>query len=220
MYLLSNGEIEALIKGVTAQAGQCCTEPSPSVFDSLHRNIRTRIEDCLGVQHLYRYTWADTFEIGSCESNNRVLLRLSNAFINEVDSVKVFNSDGSANACTTEVDQRMGLVELTLPKGRYRIQYIAGFEADEVTKVLKGTPDWMRAAAQAALRLWLLASSNSSIPKEVALGELTAAARRELAIRIYQRYDRPRGNVVWPIRDCVAVAPAAAPTENGSPVAW
>lgn len=222
MYMLSFAEIDSLNKGLAVNGAAYCGEPTPDSYDTLQRVTRARVEDALDIESLERWTWADSFDIPAMCSNRPVRLRLTNAFINEPESVIFKDSNGSAIVCTPRVDQRMGVVEVTLPKGSYTVEYVAGFEADANLKILKRLPDWMKGVALAVLRQWCLANNNGSFPKDVrqaavVIGEMT---RAETNSRVFKRYDRPRMDVIWPIGSCMSVGPAPAATDNGSYRAW
>lgn len=220
MYLVSYQEIESLSKGLAVSNGMCCGSPETDALDTLQRAIRSRVEAACNIESLTRYTWADTFQIPQISANRPVVLRLTNAFIDNPEGVVIKDSSASAIDCTMDVDQRMGMVELTLPAGRYSVEYASGFEADPTTRVFKKTPDWMHAIALVAARDWLVTTNSGSIPKDVALGDLTASIKRLIHSYVYSRYDRPRGEVIWPLRSCRAVGPAPAFLDDGSYRAW
>lgn len=229
MYITTLAEVQSLLDGVQFNKAGCCGGAPTDALDTFLRNMRTRVESALNIESLERYTWRDTFEIDRCHSGRPVSLRLTNAFINEPESVKITTRNGTElfpgvpdpdAHWADEVDCRLGVVHLgSATSGIVKVEYVSGFEVDD-DKVFTKTPDWMHTVALAALRTWMLGAQKVAGTDQVALRDMAAQANRELMVRIYERYDRPRGSVLWPIRDVVAVGPAAPATDSVRYKGW
>lgn len=196
MYILSS---EDITKGTSANldqgAGASCCTPGPGGFDSIQREIRTRVEGCLEVQALARLQNKDTFVVSGA-FQQRLTLRLANAFLS-ADPVRFVNEDEEdLEIAISQVNRLHGLVTVTLDPGTYQIMYTSGFTADSY-KVFEKVPDWMKSIALAALLNWLR-SMGLKTSKDVSHSALSRSALRELHARVYERYQRQRAEVTYP----------------------
>ncbi|MGZ7204897.1 hypothetical protein ACXWOS_10650, partial [Streptococcus pyogenes] len=71
--------------------------------------------------------WVDHFEIPRASANRLVVLRLSNAFIDNRQSVVIEVSGQEEPVEPLRVDTRLGMVYATLPAGAIRVKYTSGF---------------------------------------------------------------------------------------------
>lgn len=220
MYLLDRQQIEDMVRGLAAN-GNCCDSPSGPAYVTLQSAARTRIEEALNIAHLLRGVWVDRFRIPHTLANRPVTLRLSNAFIDDRESVVISVSGAEEPVAVEDVDTRLGLVTATLPAGLVSVKYTSGFPVGSAdTKKFEHTPEWMQTIALAAIRSWVLATASGAQPKDISLGQLTAAIRHELSTRIYGRYDRPRAGVVWPIGSMAPVDEVPAEFKPLEARAW
>lgn len=220
MYLITTEQMRDTMAGLTIGGQQHCGVPNTQVFDTLQRNIRTRVESALNIEQIARGSWIDTFYISPQQANRPVALRLTNAFLEAPEATVITLLDGSATDCTMDVDSRYGIVYTTLPAGDYKVAYVAGFEAEAGSKVFKRLPDWLVSVATAVMAGWLRATAVTGVPAHVSLGDLTPALQREIQTRIYERYDRPRASVVWPCRSARSNGAAPLPVVTGGEAAW
>lgn len=220
MYLLDRQQIEDMVVGLMAN-GACCSSPSGPAYATLQSAARTRIEEAMNIEHLLRGVWVDHFHIPRASANRAVVLRLSNAFIDNRQSVVIGVSGEDEPVEPLRVDTRLGLVYASLPAGAASVKYTSGFPL-ESTDTLKfaHTPEWMQTIALAAIRQWVLATASGAQPKDVSLGGLTAAIKHEIATRVYNRYDRPRAGVLWPQGSLEPVDEAPATFNELEARAW
>jgi len=220
MYLLDRQQIEDMVLGLAGN-GNCCSAPAGPAYATLQSAARTRIEEALNIAHLLRGVWVDRFRIPHTLANRSVTLRLSNAFIDDRESVVISASGVDEPFTVEDVDTRLGLVTATLPGGVVSVKYTSGFPVKSAdTQKFDHTPEWMQTIALAAIRSWVLATATGAQPKDISLGQLTAAIRHEISTRVYGRYDRPRAGVVWPMGSMAPVDEVPAEFNTLEARAW
>lgn len=146
-------------------------------------------------------------------------LRLSNGFV-DLDSLVLTDSLGAPGIANPDatypfLDERMGILELTNPwtDGLFSVTYLSGlpvrtvdlngdpYDADAVPVLDISNEEWIEAGLMACLALL-----ERTIPLDVKIDVtlrsaypfIDAAVRQELAAYIYQSYQRPRYNCLYP----------------------
>lgn len=171
-----------------------------------------RLEDAMNVATLVRGNFTDYFTLAGRVAQP-IVLRLHNGYV--VDgTVKLLDAEGSEiDASAIDfTDLENGTVTLARPlRGKVAVQYTSGFEAKPSKEpapgeqpppinewVLQDVPEWMKALASLYLVEWFrTARVSPNIPKSVSLSAMESSLRRHINIRTYERYMRPRVNVVW-----------------------
>lgn len=210
MLLISPDEVSQ-VTGVSC-GGSGAGGSAEAALIAVLGKITPRLEDAMNVASLLRGNFTDFFSL-SGRNAEPIVLRLSNGYV--VDgSVKLHNSEGvEIDASAIDfIDYEYGTVTLSRAlRGRVAVTYTSGFEAkpepepapgDTVppvnTWILQGVPEWMKALASLYLVEWYrTARVSPSIPKGVSISAMDSSLRRHVHVRTYERYMRPRVNVVW-----------------------
>ena len=174
--------------------------------------VTPRIEDAMNVASLVRGDFIDSFYLPAMNSRcDRQIarLRLSNGYLLGGAPLTITDSDGEAIDPTfiELVDEENGVIELNQwTKGRWSVAYTSGFEVpalpdplpdgyDPDARVLLAVPEWIHALCAALVIQWYRASVVSpKLPKNVSLTALDQMLRKEIYMRVYGRYLRPRVN--------------------------
>lgn len=204
MFILSAQQIAETVSGLAA--GQACSAPAQSNFDTLLHSVRTRIEEAMNVRSLERKVWVDHFDVPTEADGLPITLRLSNGLLQEDSGILLNSAIDGALTVDHEVDRHMGLVMVTLAAGKHKITYSSGFLADAGTGVFINHPEWLQSIAKLTMMHVVRLSSTGAIPKDVSYGALTTAMVRELATRVYARYMRPRAGCLWAYREAREIA--------------
>lgn len=186
-----------------------------------------RIEDAMNVASLVYGETTDIFSLDSptpafLQSNAKagaggssmwrgVVLRLSNGYVHR-DTDNPITITGPDNNVVTafKADLRYGLITLPLPwhGGEYTVTYRAGLKIAPVdpqaspppVPVFEDVPEWLRGLTVAFLILWYRTSLlTPKTPVGFRFGELIAPLRHEIYARVYERYQRPRSNLYFPV---------------------
>lgn len=195
-YLLTSKQIEDAL----GAAG--CTKPGDQPIDQYIvalGMVLSRVEGLLNVQTLVRGVYTDTFTVLD-ERQSGQLLRLSNAFLPSPLSCAL--TDGSGNAIgNLGVDRLHGIVHAPrLSRGVHTVTYMSGLEVD-ADGFFVDVPNWLTSIAINCIVIWYrLGVINPRMPKDGSLSysALMHATIRELQTRVYESYQRPRVDVLWP----------------------
>ncbi len=175
-----------------------------------------RIEDLMDVASLTFGETTDTFEFEapfiSSDAYRPKRARVNNGYlVNSEDApITITNPNGDVLLDTEyTVDLRYGL--FTFPSwlvGTYTITYSAGFTATEgdedaspvVPSLFEDVPAWIEGVIVTLLTTWYrTVAIQIKVAENVAYEEVMSALYRELAVRVYKRYMRPRGDVIFPV---------------------
>ena len=175
-------------------------------------NLNDPLAASLGIKEFARNDWNDTFDVPkplflSDTYTRDIRFRLANGFV-VGSSVIVTGPDGEVvTAPEMLIDEELGII--TLPSysiGRYTIAYTAGFatpadtEPPQAVVVFEDVPQFIKGAITAQFVLWARVNLLSQkILNTINFREAETALRRDIANRIYSRYQRPRANVAWPV---------------------
>lgn len=209
MLLISPDEVSQAT-GVTCGGG--AGGSAEAALITILGKILPRLEDAMNVATLLRGNFTDYFSL-SGRNAEPIVLRLSNGYVVE-GSVMLHDSEGGTiDASAIDfIDYEYGTVNLARQmRGRVAVSYSSGFEAKPVPEpaegqeppplnawVLQNVPEWMKALASLYLVEWYrTARVAPQIPKGVSLSAMEASLRRHVHVRTYERYMRPRVNVVW-----------------------
>lgn len=172
--------------------------------------ITPRVEDAMNVAFLARGAFVDSFYLTAmnsrCRTHQVARLRLSNGYLVDGQPVTVLDADGNDVSTDIElVDEKLGVVELnTWKRGRYTVAYTSGFEVpadpdpvpdgfDPDSKVLVGVETWIQALCSALVVEWYRSTLLApKLPQNVNLSALDQMLRKEIYVRVYGRYLRPR----------------------------
>lgn len=206
-------------KVLAVAIGAKCGGSAPSADDegmnTVLNLILPRIEDAMNVASLVRGSFTDHFFMGAPTRNELISgrpaqLRLSNGLI---DKTSLVVTDANNNVLTTDVvslNDEYGIVEVAgWSRGHYAISYESGFEPEPVPdpvpegynpnfRILQDVPDWIQGiAVDLVVAWWRTQKLSPSVPKNVAYAALDGAIRRDVYVRVYGRYMRPRVGVTW-----------------------
>lgn len=208
---------------VAVAVGAKCGGKTPDSNDeqiiTILNLILPRIEDAMNVASLVRGNFTDSFYLSKpsrrqrADERERIQLRLSNGYVDPT-SIVVTGSDGNAVAheiVTVETsDAEFGIVNLSSwERGAYRVAYTSGFKPsdppqdppegyDPNSRVLQNVPDWITGLAiDLVVQWWRTQNINPSVPKAASYAALDSALRRDIYVRVYGRYMRPRVGVIW-----------------------
>lgn len=206
-------------KVLAAAIGAKCGGSAPSADDegmvTVLNLILPRVEDAMNVASLVRGTFTDHFFLGTPsrsdrESGKPAQLRLSNGII---DKTSLTVTDANNNVLATDVialNDEYGIVDVSgWGRGHYAISYQSGFEPtpipdpipdgfDPNSRILQGVPDWILGiAVDLVVGWWRTQKLSPSAPKNVSYAALDSALRRDIYVRVYGRYMRPRVGVIW-----------------------
>lgn len=209
-----------------AQAiGMNCGGSSPETDDpkmlQVLNYMTPRIEGALNVESLVRGDYVDHFYLAPMPrytGDRRVQrLRLSNGFLVK-DTALVTGPDGATYETDSlpNVDLEKGIIDLySWQRGVYSIAYTSGFEPtpaleipdplpdpytpqDLDLRILQNIPTWMEAIAINVMLVWFRAgSAKPNFPKDISFGQVSLLLQREILARIYEKYMRPRVDVMF-----------------------
>jgi hypothetical protein len=174
--------------------------------------ITPRVEDALNVATLVRGDFVDSFYLTGMNARSErpiARLRLSNGFLTEESDIAITDLDGEPiDAETIELyDLEHGVIELnSWEKGRYSVAYKSGFLPEEEPttppegydpnhRLLTEVPDWIKGLVITLLVQWFRSTMLApKFPQNVNLEALDRMLRKEIYLRVYGRYMRPRVN--------------------------
>lgn len=173
--------------------------------------ITPRVEDALNVASLIRGAFVDSFYLTGMNARSErpiARLRLSQGFLT-TDAITITDMDGlEIDPEAIELtDLEHGVIELnTWEKGRLSVAYTSGFEPTAMPvpvpegfeadrRVLQNVPDWIKGLVITLLVNWFRTTLVSpKLPQNVNLEALDRMLRKEIYLRVYGRYMRPRVN--------------------------
>jgi hypothetical protein len=195
---------------IGAKCGGTAPDADSELADIL-KLMTSRVEDCLEVKSLESAEVTDRFTLSYKPTASRfarvdppkVGLRLTNAFL-VADSLTITDPDGEEldltdEALALQVRHELGIVTLyDWCAGPHLVTYTSGFEVDEETDVAVDVPDWMKAICIEVLVMWYRSVRLSpKRGKDIPWAQVDEMLKRDLAARIYKRYDRPRYGMLF-----------------------
>lgn len=199
------------IVAATAIGARCGSQPDPADEGLLNilSLLTPRVEDAMNVASLLYGESTDTFTLNRLLINSRIAsgspieLRLANGYLDAAVPVAIIGPDGlEVDPSTYTVDRRLGMVSLNsdFQQGEYNVVYSAGFrptavdpEAPDAPRVLQNVPDWIKGLLVTMLTLWYRTTVLSpKIPVGYRFDAIVAPLFRDLAVRVTNRYNRPR----------------------------
>lgn len=205
-YLKSVADVAAVIG---AQCGTGAPNATDVKFIAMLDDVHAHIENALNVPSLERFGYTDKFELLARFTHKTETFRLHAGFV-EASSVEVTDPLGEVvNSDRLSINAELGTILIDDPiYGRYTIKYNAGFAADNSTPaIFIGTPSWLRGLVDHAAVLWFRSTQlKQAVQESISFAQMMAPVYREIASRIYGRYQRPRVRVTLPYA-CTPSAP-------------
>lgn len=171
-----------------------------------------RIEDAMNIASIVRGSFVDSFYLPLMNPRaDRPIarLRLSNGLLLAGGTVTIQDELGNA-VVPARIDENYGIIEIeTWNKGVHTVAYTSGLAVpadpdplptpyDPEAKVLIGVPTWIEALVVDCLVAWFRATPLvPKLPQNVNLGAFDAMLRKEIYLRLYGRYDRPRVGCIF-----------------------
>lgn len=197
--------------------GAKCNGQSPASDNAqlvlILKYMTPRIEDAMNIASIVRGSFVDSFYLPLMNPRaDRPIarLRLSNGLLLAGGTVTIQDELGNA-VVPARIDENYGIIEIeSWDKGVHTVAYTSGLEVppdpttpptdyDPETKVLIGVPVWIEALVIDCLVAWFRATPFvPKLPQNLNLGALDAMLRKEIYLRLYGRYDRPRVNCFFP----------------------
>lgn len=193
--------------------GAKCGAGSPDADDpqlvSILSGVTPRVEGAMNVNSLTRGTHIDRFYLKAMPLQGdygpvRTSVRLSNGYLTDTpltlrDEDGVVVTDEDALPVANSLDRELGTFDFKeWDRGYYSLEYESGFEVDTTTDTYIDVPRWMKDVATIYLVSWFRrVYVTPKIPKGVSIAGLLAGLDRELMARVYEKYQRPRANMVW-----------------------
>lgn len=169
-------------------------------FRAMLENATTRIENALG-SSLNRANRVDFFELAPNLNRNNETFRLGAAFL-VPDSVVVTDPLGNpVNSDRFRVNYELGAVTVVRPcKGEWKVAYTAGFDKEAGDPaVYQDVPQWLVELVDVVSLGWARIMFADKTPDSVSYAALMNAIYRDIAGRVYSRFDRPRSPAHFPV---------------------
>jgi hypothetical protein len=198
MTILRNPEEVAQRIGLNANGRS--PAPSEPKFRAMLENATTRICNSLSTP-LELANRVDFFELGEDLRRNNETFRLGAGFVQR-DSVVVTDPRGNpVNSDRYRVNYELGSVTVTRPcRGEWKVAYTSGFAAStDDPAVYQDVPGWVVELLDTVSLGWARIMFADKLPDSVSYNALMNAIYRDIAGRVYSRYDRPRSPAHFPV---------------------
>ena len=174
--------------------------PNEPKFRAMLENATTRIRNALSTP-LELANRVDFFELGADLRRNNETFRLGAGFVQPGTVVVTDPYGNPVNSERFRVNYELGTVTVTRPcQGEWKVAYTSGFAATAADPAIyQEVPDWIVELVDMAALAWVRIMFADKVPDSVSYNALMNAIYRDLASRVYSRYDRPRSPAHFPV---------------------